>query len=348
MLPVASDFDALLIGSRGLSYPPLPAEHIEFQRSLLRNIASILKTPSAAPWAQRWREVLKADKGTRRVTVSGTFGGKERVDGKWGFGDEMSRAMVRHAASALGGAVRHAAESFNYCSHTAPRTHDWPRDADASGLASHHEPRDADAGCCGRAPRWTDWPQEMDDELLVVWDGFREAHSVLPWRHLGGAELRAFLLARVADGYAFPLNPKWVACDAGWYDVYEAMLRQPACAQALGAWMPPSSGLREALSELHAAHPEGFVRHAEEAEDAADATRRGSATGASAWPPWPFPRKFSLGLSRLGDATRRGSATNAPAWPWAATAEVRRYSNSSNTSISTATELTDRQGSLQA
>ena len=76
----------------------------------------------------------------------------------------------------------------------------------------------------------------------------------------GPAELRSFLLERVKDGYVFPLNPKWVLCDAGWYDVYEALCNAPHAKQALDAWLPPQAGLRERLSEIHAAHPDGFVR----------------------------------------------------------------------------------------
>ena len=33
------------------------------------------------------------------------------------------------------------------------------------------------------------WPQELDDDYLVVWEGF---HGGVHWRHLGPAELRAF------------------------------------------------------------------------------------------------------------------------------------------------------------
>ena len=88
----------------------------------------------------------------------------------------MSRSFIKHAISNsishLNGAVRHAAESFNYY-----------------------------------------WPQELDDDYLVVWEGF---HGGVHWRHLGPAELRAFLVERIADGYVFPLNPKWLLCDPGW------------------------------------------------------------------------------------------------------------------------------------
>ena len=179
VLPVASDFDAFLIGSSNLRYPPVPSEQLPYVHSLIRNVESILASPSSRTWTHRWIEVLKRvdrpgdttaapthgvqqartgiglfgggfremniqagapkpkaakhttfavkakDKSStgdakgkpknvgKRATISGTFG-KARVDGRWGFGDELSRSMIRAACSGLKGAVRHAAESFNY------------------------------------------------------------------------------------------------------------------------------------------------------------------------------------------------------------------------------------------
>merc|ERR1719265_2476538 len=49
------------------------------------------------------------------------------------------------------------------------------------------------------------FPQELDTSYLVVWDGFED----LPWMTKTEVELRAFLIERVAEGYAFPLNPVW-------------------------------------------------------------------------------------------------------------------------------------------
>ena len=37
------------------------------------------------------------------------------------------------------------------------------------------------------------------------------------WEPVVAFELRAFLIARIADGFVFPLNPKWILCDEGWY-----------------------------------------------------------------------------------------------------------------------------------
>lgn len=104
---------------------------------------------------------------------------------------------------------------------------------------------------------------------LVVWDGFEIG---APWRYMTDAELRGFLLQRIAEGYAFPLNPKWILCDAGWYEVYAAMAEHPLAQQAMDAWFPNHSGLRQLLEATHTQYPDGFVRVREEgaAEDGAD------------------------------------------------------------------------------
>ena len=47
------------------------------------------------------------------------------------------------------------------------------------------------------------FPQELDNEFLVVWEGF----SNPPWKYLTEPELRVFLIARARDGYCFPINP---------------------------------------------------------------------------------------------------------------------------------------------
>ena len=59
VLPVASDFDSFLIGSRGIAYPPMPKEHLPFLHSLIRHIEAILAEPGTASWMKRWLMILK-------------------------------------------------------------------------------------------------------------------------------------------------------------------------------------------------------------------------------------------------------------------------------------------------
>ena len=55
--------------------------------------------------------------------------------------------------------------------------------------------------------------ETVDDEFLVVWDGFHDP----PWESRSEPELREFLLERVAEGYTFPVNPVWPVRDPGWF-----------------------------------------------------------------------------------------------------------------------------------
>ena len=102
------------------------------------------------------------------------------------------------------------------------------------------------------------FPQELDDEFLVVWDGFPLYGSRVPWRYMNREGLRSFLMARVGDGYAFPLNPKWVLCDEGWIDVFRAVQASPYAREALASWLPPESGLLERINTIASLHPNGF------------------------------------------------------------------------------------------
>ena len=99
----------------------------------------------------------------------------------------------------------------------------------------------------------------MDSEYLVVWHGWDGS----PWRYLSQPDLCEFLLERIADGFAFPLNPKWVLIDAGrWRDVFAALCASEAASEPLRTWWPP--GLLQTLQELCELHPHGFQRASDE------------------------------------------------------------------------------------
>ena len=108
------------------------------------------------------------------------------------------------------------------------------------------------------------FPQDLDGTYLVTWDGY----PGLKWRYLSEPKLREFLLARVADGFAFPLNPKWVLCDAGWSQVWRALCDADGGAR-LEPWFPSGSGIRELIERVLASHPNGHPvqSHAEELAD---------------------------------------------------------------------------------
>ena len=230
VLPVASDFDAFLIGSSGVKYPTVPKAQEPYILSLVKHIDNILSIPSYESWNERWMEIIKGETAMasnesknesfvsrakrKQSLIAGSFK-KKHVDGKLGFGDAISQEMIRRASHDIGyGAVRHAAESFNYY-----------------------------------------WPQPPDAKYLVVWQGYGNS---VPWRSLSPTELLSFLLKRAADGYTFPINPMWMLCHDGWYDLYETLASSSAAQASIEAWFAPR--VREALAAVRRKHSAGFVR----------------------------------------------------------------------------------------
>jgi len=99
------------------------------------------------------------------------------------------------------------------------------------------------------------FPQELDDEYLIVWQGFEGK----PWDYTTEAGLRDFLLKRVHEGYTFPLNPVWPVRDKGWWEILEAMLQQPTAKKCLESWIPPEIKYFEAAEALHNKFKDGFM-----------------------------------------------------------------------------------------
>eukprot|EP00567_Pseudictyota_dubia_P000041 CAMPEP_0197465930 /NCGR_PEP_ID=MMETSP1175-20131217/64791_1 /TAXON_ID=1003142 /ORGANISM="Triceratium dubium, Strain CCMP147" /LENGTH=660 /DNA_ID=CAMNT_0043001957 /DNA_START=1 /DNA_END=1983 /DNA_ORIENTATION=- len=142
VIPVVSDFDCFLVGTRGVSYKkPLPAEQVEIMDWTLTNIENTLDNPSPHPWSRRWLDVLKYNKPT----------GKGAKMPKFGYADPKSYSIMRYAVSRLkeNGAVRHGAECFNYY---------FPQDLDDEYLVILG---DADAG---KVP----WMYVNEEELREV------------------------------------------------------------------------------------------------------------------------------------------------------------------------------------
>ena len=88
----------------------------------------------------------------------------------------------------------------------------------------------------------------------MVWDGLDSP----PWKTVKEPELRAFLLARAAEGYSFPINPVWPVRDPGWLEVLHALQQHEESVANLSSWFPPESGVLESIESLHATHPNGF------------------------------------------------------------------------------------------
>lgn len=216
VLPVASDLDAFLIGSKGMTYSPLPPEQVDLTRWAVKQIEGVLDAPVAgASWTRRWLDVLKreAEKGFHPEPPP------------YGFGDPTSYSIMSAAVdwARNSGAVRHGAECFNFY-----------------------------------------FPQELDDEFLIVWTEI-EGH---PWQYVDRDGLLAFLKDRVTDGFTFPLNPKWITCDKGWYDLFKMVQKSPQ-GFALENWYPDPE-LVTKIGEIHDKHPDGFEVDTAEGKDDMD------------------------------------------------------------------------------
>jgi hypothetical protein len=98
------------------------------------------------------------------------------------------------------------------------------------------------------------FPQDLDDEYLIIWDGF----AALSWKNVNPKQLRKFLLDRANEGYAFPLNPKWIIADC-WHEVFDALMENAAGRESLQTWYTKPSGTLDRIEELRKRFPQGFV-----------------------------------------------------------------------------------------
>jgi hypothetical protein len=110
VLPVASDFDAFLIGTRGVKYESqLPPNQIELVKWLVSRIDEILETADGTePWTKKWLTILLKESKNNK-------GFHPKIP-RFGFGDPKSYSIMETAVERLqkNGAVRHGAECFNY------------------------------------------------------------------------------------------------------------------------------------------------------------------------------------------------------------------------------------------
>lgn len=108
VMPVVSDFDCFIVGTRGVKYEaPLPDDQLEVSKWCINQIESILESEiGTSSWTSRWLEVLKD---------SASRGFHPHIP-PLGFSDPKSHSIMKFAIQRLRkeGAVRHGAECFNY------------------------------------------------------------------------------------------------------------------------------------------------------------------------------------------------------------------------------------------
>jgi len=107
--PVVSDFDTLLVGSRGMRYEPTPPDQVTLMNWALDKTTQLLAHPESKGWMGRWLNVLKEEAAQAR-------NGFHPVPPQYGYGDPTSYGLIREIVHATAdcGAVRHGAECFNF------------------------------------------------------------------------------------------------------------------------------------------------------------------------------------------------------------------------------------------
>lgn len=151
------------------------------------------------------------------------------------------------------------------------------------------------------------FPQELDDEFLVVWKEFKDK----PWQYFGEEGLRTFLLERIKDGYAFPINPVWAVRDKGWYAVLEALRSSPEGKKVLPFWYPEFSKVNDKIDLLHKEFPACFVQEA--AEEKRETKKQASTR--SSEPIEDSPETGNTNVSPKGNnAYPAARATNPSKW----------------------------------
>lgn len=108
VMPVVSDFDCFIVGTRGVRYEePMAVDQLDILKWCINQIEIVLKSGvQTKSWTSRWLDVLKteASKGFHPEMPP------------LGYSDPKSHDMMKHAISRLSkeGAVRHGSECFNY------------------------------------------------------------------------------------------------------------------------------------------------------------------------------------------------------------------------------------------
>jgi hypothetical protein len=107
------------------------------------------------------------------------------------------------------------------------------------------------------------FPQELDNEYLIVWDGFQNGEGFhegeKPWEYADEDDLRDFLFNRIQEGFLFPLNPIWIVRDVGWYELYEEIKDTENGADFLNKVFLDDVGIKEKIEQIHTEFPEGFM-----------------------------------------------------------------------------------------
>jgi hypothetical protein len=107
VIPVVSDFDCFIVGTRGVRYrEEVPEDQIKIVKWMVEQTENVLDNGSTESWTKRWLDVLKE---------SGNKGFHPKIPAG-GYSDPKTKFIFKHAIDRLSktGAVRHGAECYNY------------------------------------------------------------------------------------------------------------------------------------------------------------------------------------------------------------------------------------------
>jgi len=107
VIPVVSDFDCFIVGTRGVRYKEeVPEDQIKIVKWMVEQTENVLDNGSTDSWTKRWLDVLKE---------SGNKGFHPKIPAG-GYSDPKTKFIFKHAIDRLSktGAVRHGAECYNY------------------------------------------------------------------------------------------------------------------------------------------------------------------------------------------------------------------------------------------
>lgn len=111
--------------------------------------------------------------------------------------------------------------------------------------------QDTGSGCVRHAAECFNLilPKRMEDQFLVISDTLL---GDTPWKYVNGEELRDLICDKIDEGFAIPLNPKWILCDTGWKKVYDKVLESDNMdiQNSLKSWFPPESGITEDIERI--------------------------------------------------------------------------------------------------
>ena len=233
VMPVVSDFDCFLVGTRGVEYKdPLPSEQLDVLMWCVNQIELIMEedslqsqTASAPPsWTNRWLDVLKHEKLNKEWTVHIP---------PLGFSDPKSNSIMKRAIYRLRkeGAVRHGAECFNYY-----------------------------------------FPQELDQEFLIISDDLPGTTLPWKYVDGQGLQEILKDKIDMGYTFPINpkwilCDPGWRDV----YNRLMASKRSNV-QDSLRIWYPPESGIREKIEEIFTRWPDGFHRNARRESAMVDGT----------------------------------------------------------------------------